>query len=167
MVKVFKNVRSVLAGACCAAVMCGTWVSMVKGMNPAIESDKKSDSPEFVAVTQKMSDEEYAQAKIKIQELAELAVNDMEKMKELVEFLCDPRIDSNLAVFAHVCFSDSTSKCSEDDNWNEIIKKSRLLGELMNLKAWQRLMPLYFWERYNNGYYSPFLPDKEIDFPLQ
>jgi hypothetical protein len=155
MFKMFKgDARGVFAGACCAVVvmMC-SGVSTVQGMDPLSESGKNGSSPELVAITAKMSDEEYAQAKSKIQELAELAVSDMEKMRELVEFLCNPRIDSGLAVFAHVCFVKCQATLDESSDWDEIIRRTRMLNDIMNRNG-TKAPCSQFWAWYNGGLYD-------------
>jgi hypothetical protein len=150
------NLRNVSRGVCCAAMLC---ISMVEGMDPVIESDKKSDTPDFIAVTPKMSAEEYAQAEIKIQELAELAVSDMEKMRELVEFLCDPRIDSHLPVTASYWFCRSCDQVADADG-EECDRRARMLNNIMNYKG-LNYEPSYYWGCYNRGIYGAFLPEED------
>ncbi|MDR1235506.1 MAG: hypothetical protein LBJ96_00715 [Holosporaceae bacterium] len=144
----FRDMMKSVCGACCAAVvMCGITgivVSEVEGMRP------------------KLTIEEREPINKKIGELVR-QVSDMEKMKELLDFLCDPKTDEGFVAFASMSFTHTVSTTKEQDaeHW----RKDRLFCDLQNCKRYYLDRPAsFFLDKYNAGVYGEDWEPKERDY---
>jgi hypothetical protein len=147
----FRDMAKNVCGVLCAAVMCCCG-SDVSGMVSIDGSEPSEFSLSLWGLTEHRDEAKY------VKDLAIQSRINMEKMQELVKYLCDPKIPVGLCNFAKcemgAAYSPFVTNVSREIR-AEWTRRLGLLAHLTEHKSCNGMAdPAFFWEEYKNSRYE-------------